>query len=221
MNAVVETAVLAATAVGLFVVLGIAQPTGAVMLTGAASTALAASLLTPGVASRPVGHTGRLAVTAALVTVVILLWQTGLARPGPVLSLGVAVGALTLFLGGVARVALRWSETLAHWLPTTVLVVAATVPFWATSVAHRTGADALVGVSPLSYLATIADFDYLRTTPGYRHSTISGLRYDYPNPGVYTLFLIAAAAGLVAGTRNRPPRHTVNHSRGGEPEQCP
>ena len=45
-----------------------------------------------------------------------------------------------------------------------------------------------------SYLATLAEIDYLRSDWFYRHTPYGGLRYDYPEPALFALILVALIA---------------------------
>jgi hypothetical protein len=59
-------------------------------------------------------------------------------------------------------------------------------------------ANIIVAASPLSYFAGIVEFDYLRTTWFYQHTSFGGLRFEYPDAGLITaVYLVIAMAMLV------------------------
>jgi hypothetical protein len=104
----------------------------------------------------------------------------------------VLVGAFGLGLA-LAAAALRDRLAAATLLSAIGALAAAAV--WLGPVAERlapTGAlvSFLVAVSPLTYLAVLADHDYLRATWFYEHSALGSLRYDYPS--VLSLSLVYA-----------------------------
>lgn len=57
---------------------------------------------------------------------------------------------------------------------------------------NETVVNAVLAVSPLTLLAVLADFDYLRTSWFYEHSVIGTLRYAYP-----PIWLMLAAHSLL------------------------
>lgn len=58
----------------------------------------------------------------------------------------------------------------------------------AEAVSHQTlVVDAIIAASPVSYLAALADYDYLRSTWFYQHTPFGGLRFNYPAAGVMTV----------------------------------
>lgn len=215
-KAIVGTTLLAALAAGLAAVVGVDGPVGAVLLTDSSAAVLAAALIIQSDPDRAPRASVGIALSAALIAAVLMIWHTGTGRPGPIAALSVGVATLTMFVDALARILAMRARGLAHWLPVTILILAASTPFWAAATNSAVGADALVGISPLGYLAAMADYDFLRSTIGYRHSTISGLRYDYPNAGIYTLCLAVAAFALTTVTRLR----TTCRSPDGEPEKC-
>ena len=81
--------------------------------------------------------------------------------------------------------------------------------------------DAIVASSPLTYLASLAGWDYLRDDWFYRHTPFGGLRYDYPSAFTSSLFL--AGTGLaceLAGIRlDKGPRRSPALSTPQSPHQ--
>lgn len=97
-------------------------------------------------------------------------------------------------------------------------------PLWLGPLAELSGnkpmlSNLIVGISPLSVIATSLDFDYLRTSWFYKHSVLGSLRYEYFSASSYMLALIAIIAGCsfaVAGGKftriAQPFRKRVNAS---------
>ena len=79
-----------------------------------------------------------------------------------------------------------------------VLLLSVSIPLWAAPFAMLGitpwFADAVIALCPLSYLATLAEIDYLRAAWPYQYLPYGGLRYDYANPVLVTLALLAAMA---------------------------
>jgi hypothetical protein len=64
-------------------------------------------------------------------------------------------------------------------------------------------ANIIVAASPLSYLAGIVEFDYLRTTWFYQHTSFGGLRFEYPDGSLITaVYLVIAIAMLMFSARH-------------------
>lgn len=117
------------------------------------------------------------------------------------LALGVAL------LGGVLDgfaallVALRVSPGAACASGLALFAVAAAAPLWLGPWAELSGgADLVIAVSPLSYLAALAQYDYLRGQWFYVHSPLGSLRFDYPDPaaGSAACVVLAAACRVLA-----------------------
>jgi len=70
--------------------------------------------------------------------------------------------------------------------------------------------DSIIAASPVSYLAVIADYDYLRSSWFYRHTPFGGLRFNYPAAGVMTVCYVITTLVLagVNTLRNRPELRT-------------
>jgi hypothetical protein len=160
-------------------------------------------LLAVSTAATPILATLRWATLGGLATGVLAVATGALARDAAALAAG------TFLLGGafgltltLAAAALR-DRLAAAALALAVAGLATATPLWLGPIAERFAAtpvlvDAIVAVSPLTYLAVLADFDYLRATWFYEHSSLGSLRYDYPaalsQSVVYALPLVAAAA---------------------------
>jgi hypothetical protein len=122
-------------------------------------------------------------------------------------ALALAAGAF-LLVGSFGLTLALVAATLRDRLTAATLLIAvgalaAAAPLWLGPIAERfaptgTLVDTIVAVSPLTYLAVLADHDYLRATWFYEHSVLGSLRYDYPTvvsqSVVYALPFAAAAA---------------------------
>lgn len=106
---------------------------------------------------------------------------------GPALSCALAAaGALPLWAGPLAELATpRWPAAL----------------------------DSVVGASPLVQLAVAAGNDLVRNDWFYAHSTLSGLNFDYPQPGLAALaYAIVGGLLLTLLARvSRPPESTLEN----------
>ncbi|MGH0033638.1 MAG: hypothetical protein ACQGVK_01280 [Myxococcota bacterium] len=122
---------------------------------------------------------------------------------GPVLGLALGV-ALTLFaLGGMNAGLARLSGDpfRARVWVLSLLGLSASGPLWLGPLAERLGtwpgvATAIVAMSPISYLAVLADTDYLRGEWFYAHSALGSLRFDYP--GALTASAVYLLLGLLS-----------------------
>ena len=172
--------------------------------TGAATLGAWAALVTEGLGAR--GPTVRAALLWSLLAAAA---TAGLAIAGgfDFAAAAVAVGAFVLVSCFGLLLVLARAGTGDAFAAGMLLVTAAALcvcaPLWlgpvAESFAER-GAlvNTIVALSPLSYLAALADFDYLRATWFYEHSALGALRYEYPSVWLqsvlYTLPLAATAA---------------------------
>lgn len=117
----------------------------------------------------------------------------------PVAQLALATGVLALCLAVATRVLARLSNDPAL-APTWVFMGALAgiaLPLWAaplveTGLLGNNGGNWLIALSPLSYLAVAAQWDYLRDPWFYQYTPLGGLRFDYPS----TLSLSTAYLGL-------------------------
>jgi hypothetical protein len=166
------------------------------VLASAATLAGCALVLARAAAAAPTVNAALAAAALTGLTTLALAAATG-ALSGSALALAagtfVLVGAFGLGLA-LAAAALR-DRLAAATLLSTIGALAAAAAVWLGPVAERlapTGAlvSFLVAVSPLTYLAVLADHDYLRATWFYEHSALGSLRYDYPS--VLSLSLVYA-----------------------------
>ena len=69
----------------------------------------------------------------------------------------------------------------------------------AEATSHQALVDAIVAASPVSYLAGIVNYDYLRSNWFYQHTPFGGLRFNYPATDVMTVCYLIATL-VLAGT---------------------
>jgi len=77
----------------------------------------------------------------------------------------------------------------------------------AEATSHQTlVVDSIIAASPVSYLAGILDYDYLRSSWFYQHTPFGGIRFNYPTPGVMTVCYVITTLVLAGANilRNRP-----------------
>lgn len=187
------------------------------VFTLAAATTLAAWLLVAAgfVVDAPVLFLLRATVLSPVVAA-CLLYLHGDFIPGGISAVGVNLAlifAVMLLVGAFAGL-LIIADRLFDSRPAACCCVfalaglAGGAPVWLGPIVERAAdmqvlADLLIAISPLSYLAVIADFDYLRTPWFYEHSVLGSIRYSYPNPWVLAVvYALTAGIGL-ALTRRR------------------
>lgn len=142
-----------------------------------------------------------LAWAALMSTVIVVLGgsQGMLSAPGGngwLLAMG--AGLLAAVFASLALFLAAWLDDRRGAARATlaVLLVSLAAPLWASPLIVMFGSskwfvDALVALCPVSYLASLADIDYLRGDWFYRNTPYGGLRYDYPDP-LALLFILAA-----------------------------
>lgn len=168
-------------------------PPGALALGKAATVALAAVLLLPALpggmsAWRLLGW-GLLAILA---TWILSAWP----GPAPLLP-ALGVGLLVGLLGGLSACWAIWLGPAGARLGIVGLTGLATAaPLWLGPLAERFAAwpgvvDAVVAISPLSYLAALAAEDYLHYDWFYQHTPVGGLRYAYPSAALWSAACVA------------------------------
>lgn len=111
-----------------------------------------------------------------------------------VLAISFLLGTLTLFLNRLVKL----DAPIAHRVVLTTFIVAATTPLWLGPVAGMLASqgftDLIIAVSPVGYLISLIDYDALRSAWFYTHTPLGGLRYDYPNPVIFTMIYCSWAA---------------------------
>jgi len=150
------------------------------------------------------------AAAAALATVALIL------ATGPIDARSFGLGAGTFVLVACFAVALSGLEgVLQNRLLSTVALITVTsllvaAPLWLGPVVESfAGAESLaswvLALSPFSYLAVLADFDFLRTSWFYEHSVLGSLRYRYPSAWMLTA-LYCTPVVVAVGLRLRSTR---------------
>lgn len=123
---------------------------------------------------------------------------------------------------------------LAHWLSDRraaahgvlgLLLLSLTLPLWLSPMVGLFGAtrwlvDTVISLCPLTYLATLADIDYLRSDWFYQHTPYGGLRYDYPDPAYLSMAILLLLAAMLALAWRRVPAYTLS-DQSQSPEFCP
>ena len=111
------------------------------------------------------------------------------------------------------------AREVSAWLTTAVLAAVAAAPLWLgpsaelASQAHPRAVDSVVAVSPLTHLAVASGNDLLRNQWFYQHSNLSGLRFEYPQPGTAIVACLALLAALLATHAFLPTRPgTAGHA---------
>jgi len=131
--------------------------------------------------------TAILSAALAMVHTPVATWSS-LALPlaAGVLSICLLLGSLTIFLTRSIRI----PATVAHRAVLVVLLLCVTAPLWLSpfcaALASQFITDLVLAVSPIGYLASLTDFDPLRSSWFYTNTPLGGLRYDYPDPVLLT-----------------------------------
>ena len=94
--------------------------------------------------------------------------------------------ALLVFMFGCLRKSLALGlgdRRTASQITLAALTLSLTLPLWAAPLAVLNGAnkgfvDTIVALCPASYLASVADIDYLRGDWMYQHTPYGSLRFD-------------------------------------------
>ena len=80
------------------------------------------------------------------------------------------------------------------------LLLATSLPLWASPLVQAAGGgrltDVVIALCPVSYLAVLAEVDFLRGEWLYRHMPYGGMRYSYPDALPLTLAVLAALAAI-------------------------
>lgn len=131
----------------------------------------------------------------------------------PVLQAAAGIGLMTFAAGGLAQLlAIVGVNAYASWLAATfTAALLGLAPLWLGPVVDMgasdlVSADLVVTLSPMSHIATLLDWDFLRSEWFYQHSPFGGLRYDYPNPvATAIVYLAIGLAGHLLLARARQP----------------
>ncbi len=137
--------------------------------------------------------------------------------PRNALSLGAGITLLTLALTTAAdALGRRFGASGAAALVTALFVTACATPLFLGPLAElfperRWLLNAVVWVSPLSHLAPLLDFDYLRTPWFYEHARLGGYRFGYP-PLTATAAAVAALAASCHWAARPVHPERIDHS---------
>lgn len=108
--------------------------------------------------------------------------------------------------------ATRLDEPAASLLVASLAVACCTAPLWLgplaeSQAANQSAVDTIIAITPLSYLAVLADYDYLRSNWFYQHTPFGTLRYNYPSIMVLTIIYLSLAGILITTRWLLPGRH--------------
>lgn len=119
--------------------------------------------------------------------------------------ISVAVFLLSLFLHSfcAALAFFKTHDRLRSWVSFWTMLLFSALPVWLSPWVEYLAntqykINGLLWTSPLSYLAGMLDYDYLRSQWFYTHTSYNMLRYDYPEPMAYSACLVAASLILMA-----------------------
>jgi hypothetical protein len=139
---------------------------------------------------------------SSLVLLALLGWSDGAATFGSLLRSALAVAVLAWVMSALVQLFARQERRHASVsLVAFATLVLGLAPLWGGAIVDAVaptgaGADILVGVSPLTYLAQAAGWDYLRYDWIYRVTPLGSLRFDYPDFWISTIAYAALAAAL-------------------------
>ena len=148
------------------------------------------------------------------------LHQPQAAPPVTLFRLAAGVAVLGFFLDRLTSFAAAAAPTppvtplaVAPLAVLLVLGLAASGPLWLGPWAEYLGAnqvvaDTIIACNPLTFLAVLADYDYLRNQWFYAHTPFGGLRYSYPGQVVSSTIYLTLGLLLWIGERARA-RHKI------------
>lgn len=144
-----------------------------------------------------------LAAAGCFLLMLPYIFSTALLVNAAYVSLGVFILMLLLCSLLLLAQTLLGDEPRAALLVTLLASACSTAPLWLGPLAELAGSnqqlvDAIVAISPLSYLALLADYDYLRSAWFYQHTPFGGLRYNYPSTISLTSAYLTLTALLLA-----------------------
>lgn len=181
---------------------------GAMQVTLALCCSWLAVLLTPVNSDRRkhLGATVLWAITAATGFLILSFSPFYFEQGNRGLQVAGGVLILVLLFSAIQSLLQLYSSNLASAkiLLTLITGVFLAAPLYLSVVAEATShqilVDTIIAASPVSYLAAIADYDYLRSNWFYQHTPFGGLRFNYPSPGVMTFCYIVITLVLTGAT---------------------
>lgn len=194
-------------------------PFGTQVLAGSLASVLTAHALLPRPSHRAwlaalgVWAWGVSVCSGVLVVVTFAISGSPVAPFLPLLRLAFGAGVTVFLLFGLEECLTPPARSPALSVPSVWLLLGfvSTAPIWLgpAAEAHSSSTfltDLSLAVSPLSYLSSLANYDYLRTPWFYRHCPLGALRYEYASPVWISLvyILLGTLGTLVARHRQRP-----------------
>lgn len=160
------------------------------------------------------GQTG--ASSLVLLAALGWFWYGG-AAIGTTLRLALAAAMLAWLITALAQLFRGHAspQACASWI-ILIFSMLGLAPLWGGAIVEAltpsgSGAGILIGISPITYLAQAAGWDYLRFDWVYRVTPLGGLRFEYPDfwlSSMFLGFLALAVQGLEAARwRLRPAGH--------------
>jgi len=143
-------------------------------------------------------HQLLLILCTGICTLLIIAWLTPLSLLSPILwRITVGLCLLIVTLTAVAGLLTQLTDnhnSITLWI-TLLLLITAGTPIWLGPAVElfyleQSTINAIITTSPLSYLAALADWDYLRGEWFYRHTPFGGLRFDYPSISITSLIYL-------------------------------
>ena len=111
--------------------------------------------------------------------------------------LAVAVFITSYLLGSIHLMCNKFlkNQHITLCLVLTVVILFSSAPVWLGPLMYMHGqneqvVNTIINISPLSYLALMADYDYLRSSWFYQNTPYGGLRYSYLTPVVGTAYYL-------------------------------
>lgn len=181
---------------------GAGLPTKAVWVIGSLCAVCVGSILVDEIDALQTGPFRHTAVAALVVTVLHILAVIIVTQRAAVWSASVGLFSLSFFLYAIARAGKALLPALrpAPYLVFGVLIASALPVSFGPTLEHWYDAseatNAVVALSPASYLSSLVEYDYLRSEWFYQYTPYGAMRYDYPNPIGSTVLLLSAGIAL-------------------------
>jgi hypothetical protein len=198
---------IATLALGQLVAFGVLHgtslPDKGVAVTIALGMVFVGLSLTPDTRTAIATPVTRSAVTGAAAAVLIGANTGWRVRPDVVGAVAAGVAILMLATHGGASLlgSLLGDPSRGRLAVAFALATACAAPVWLGPLLEAFGGperavDLVVAASPLTYLAVLCGYDYLRQDWFYAHSTVASLRFAYPTALTPTVFYLALAVAL-------------------------
>ncbi len=178
------------------------RPDAATLAQGA-WVAICALLLLHGTArydDRPISVLAVWSLASAATVTMLALPRLPDTAPGDAAAMALGVGTLVFTAASLRLLLITCSDERrgSTWWVLALVLVTSLAPLWLGPAAELFATrqpivDLIVASSPLSYLASLISFDYLRSDWFYQHTSFGALRYDYPSPQLMTLIYLTIA----------------------------